>query len=71
MNMNRHSFRILAGLFLLSATVLVNSYSGTLISSLTVPKFKPAIDSLEDLANSEDVILTLNSNSVLAQIFVS
>ena len=68
---NQHSIRILAGLFLLTATVLVNSYSGTLASLQSVPKFEPAINSLEDLANSQNVVMTLMANSVLAQIVVS
>ena len=45
--------------------VLVNCYSGTVISSLTVPKMKPAIESLEDLAKSEDVGVLLRSDVVL------
>ena len=61
----RNSFRILAGFWLLAAMVLVNSYSSIVISSLTVPKMKrlkPSIDSLEDLAASEDVDVVLRSD---------
>ena len=42
--------------------VLVNSYSSIVTSSLTVPKMKPSIDSLEDLAASEDVDVVLRSD---------
>ena len=60
--MQRNSFRILAGFWLLAAMVLVNSYSSLVISSLTVPKMKPSIDSLEDLAANEDVDVVLRSD---------
>ncbi|XP_057374712.1 ionotropic receptor 93a-like [Daphnia carinata] len=55
----RHSFRILVGFWLLGAMVLVNSYAGIVISSLTVPKMKPPIETLEDLAASKDVSLII------------
>ena len=48
--------------FLLGAMVLVNCYSGIVISSLTVPKMKASIDSLEDLANSQEVDVLLRSD---------
>lgn len=56
---NRLSFRFVIGAWLLVATVLVNSYSGTVISFMTVPKMKPAINSFEDLVASKDVKLIL------------
>ncbi len=61
----RFSFRILVGVWLLIATVLVNSYSGTVISYLTVPKMKPPINTFEDLVISEDVELILLADSVI------
>lgn len=61
----RFSFRILVGVWLLIATVLVNSYSGTVISYLTVPKMKPPINTFEDLAISEDVELILLADNVI------
>ena len=68
----RNSYRILAGFWLLAAMVLVNSYSSIVISSLTVPKMKPSIDSLEDLAASEDVDVVLRSDvSTGVQILVT
>jgi ionotropic glutamate receptor len=48
--------------------VLVNSYSGTIISYLTVPKMKPSINTFEDLVSSEDNIqLVLLADTVIAQ----
>ncbi|XP_059350480.1 glutamate receptor ionotropic, delta-2-like [Daphnia carinata] len=66
-NVPQHSFRILAGVWLLAATVLVNCYSGTLMSSLTLTKFKATINSLEDLAASKELTMTASANSVMAE----
>ena len=64
----RLSFRVLVGVWLLVAMVLVNSYSGTIISYLTVPKMKPSINTFEDLVSSEDNIqLVLLADTVIAQ----
>ncbi|XP_046452808.1 glutamate receptor ionotropic, delta-2-like [Daphnia pulex] len=64
---SRLSFRILMGAWLLAAMVLVNSYSGTVVSYLTAPKMMPSINTLEDLAASEDVGVVLFDNSVIEQ----
>ena len=56
---SRQSFRILAGFWLLAGIVLVNSYSSIVISSLTIPKMKPAVETLDDLAVNENVGLIL------------
>jgi hypothetical protein len=61
----RFSFRILVGGWLLVATVLVNSYSGTVVSYLTVPKMKPPINTFEDLANSKDVGILIKEDVVI------
>lgn len=61
----RFSFRILVGGWLLVATVLVNSYSGTVVSYLTVPKMKPPINTFEDLATSEDVGILIKEDVVI------
>jgi hypothetical protein len=63
----RLSFRILVGAWLLVAMVLVNSYSGTVISYLTVPKMKAPINTFEDLVSSEDTKLILLADTVIAQ----
>ncbi|EFX79724.1 hypothetical protein DAPPUDRAFT_244347 [Daphnia pulex] len=61
------SFRVLVGAWLLIATVLVNSYSGTVISYLTVPKMKPPINTFKDLAASKEVELILLAETVIEQ----
>ncbi len=61
------SFRVLVGAWLLIATVLVNSYSGTVISYLTVPKMKPPINTFEDLVASKEVELILLAETVIEQ----
>lgn len=69
---DRNSFRILAGFWLLGAMVLVNSYSGIVISSLTVPKMMPPIETLEDLAASKDVEIIVRHDTLIGeQILVS
>lgn len=54
-------------MWLLIATVLVNSYSSTIISYLTVPRMKPPINTFEDLAASQDVSLVLLADNVIGQ----
>ena len=62
---------MLAAFWLLCATVLVLSYSSMVISSLTVPKMKPTINSFEDLAASQDVGVVLRHDvSIGEQILV-
>ena len=61
------SFRILVGAWLLVATVLVNSYSGTVVAYLNVPKMKPSINTFEDLAASEDVQLLIKEDLIIGQ----
>ena len=63
----RHSFRVLVGCWLLVAVVLVNSYSCIVVSSLMVPTVHPAINSLENLAASNDVSLIIRKDYALGQ----
>lgn len=63
-HVNHLSFRILIGAWVLVATVLVNSYSSTVISYLTVPKMKSAINTFEDLVASKDIKLILLADSI-------
>ena len=63
----RFSLRILVGVWLLIATVLVNSYSGTVVSYLTVPKLKPSINTFEDLVENEDVGLIIKDDVIIGQ----
>ncbi|EFX69521.1 hypothetical protein DAPPUDRAFT_258444 [Daphnia pulex] len=64
---DRNSFRILAGFWLLGAMVLVNSYSGIVISSLTVPKMMPPIETLDDLAASKDVEIIVRHDTLIGE----
>ena len=67
----QHSYRVLVGFWLLTAIVLVNSYSSTVVSSLTVPTMMPSITSLERLAASKDIsILTRKDTAIGQQILV-
>ena len=62
-----HSFRILVGCWLLATSVLVYGYSSIVVSALTVPKLKPAINTFEDLAANSDVGLILRGDMVVGQ----
>ncbi len=56
----------------MGAMVLVNSYSSIVISSLTVPKMMPPIETLEDLAASKDVQIIVRHDTLIGeQILVS
>lgn len=61
------SLRMLAGVWALVAMVLVNSYSGTVISYLTVTKMKPKINSFEDLAAQPQIKIIARSDAVIGQ----
>ena len=58
------------GTWVLIATVLVNSYSGTVVSYLTVPKMKPPINTFEDLAASNDVEILIKEVVIGQQLMV-
>ena len=64
-NISQSSFRIMAGAWLLAATVLVKCYSGTLTSTLTLTNFKRTVNSMEDLAASSDLTMTASANTVM------
>jgi len=49
--MARLTFRIVLGLWLLMTVVLINLYTGTITSYLTVTKLEPIATTLEDLVN--------------------
>ena len=46
--------------------VLANAYAGTLLSFLSVPKLQPIINSLEELAHSENLQLVIQARSEMA-----
>ncbi|XP_046657524.1 ionotropic receptor 93a-like [Daphnia pulicaria] len=62
---SRNSFRILAGVWVLCATVLVNSYTGIVTSSLTTPRLKPSINSFEELADSKEIGIVIRSDTAV------
>lgn len=64
------ALKIVVGGWCLVALVLVNSYSGKLISALIVPKLEPVVNSFEELANSKTLKVTVESNSVLSDIIM-
>lgn len=57
--------KVLIGVWLLAATVLVNCYAGIIISAMTVPKMLPPIDSLEDLVRNDDVTIANQGDAIL------
>ena len=59
--------RIVLGVWCLMVVVLVNSYSGSLVSYLTVPVYEKTIDSFEELAKQKEIHLTLEDHSVLSK----
>lgn len=65
-----YSFRILVGCWLLGALVLVNSYSSIVVSSLTVPKLQPAVNSFQDLVSNGEVTLISQKSVVITQIIL-
>ncbi len=64
------SLRIAAGLYCLMALVLINAYSGNLVSFLTVPKLKPIVSSFKDLSSSLHLKVAVDAKSVLADRFM-
>jgi hypothetical protein len=64
---SRNSFRVLAGVWVLCATVLVNSYTGIVTSSLTTPKMNPSIESFEDLAASSEIGVVLRHDTSIGE----
>jgi len=51
--------------------VLINAYTGTLTSHMTVPKWKPIPESLEELAKmSKDYKITIKDSHLLADSFL-
>ena len=64
------SFQILVGAWLLAAMVLVNSYSSTIISYLTVPKMKPSINTFQDVVVNEDTDVIIWEESAFGQLIM-
>ncbi len=58
--------------FCLTALVLDNAYSSTLISFLTTPKLMPVARSLDDLATKryQDILVLTDKNEDIANFFL-
>jgi hypothetical protein len=52
---------VLVGAWILVTVVLTISYAGNLLSFMTVGKVGPAINSLDELAHSKEIQLTLQA----------
>lgn len=66
----RPFFRLSVGLYCLVAVVICNAYTGTLTSFMTVPKLKPIVQSLEELAESDVYKLTAESNTPVTNLMM-
>ena len=62
---SRGSF-ILVGIWCLMCVVLANAYAGTLFSFVSVSKLEPIVNSLEDLAKSENLQLLIQDRTEIA-----
>jgi len=55
---------ILVGIWCLMCVVLANAYAGTLFSfSISVSKLEPIVNSLDDLANTDNLQLLIQDQS--------
>jgi hypothetical protein len=59
-----HAVRIIAAAWCLPSVVFIYLYSGCLTSFITIPKLYPLIESLDDLATSADLKLTILKDTV-------
>lgn len=66
----KFSLRLVAGLWCLMMVVLVNAYTGTLMSYLTVPKLRPIVNTLEELAASSETQMTVDFELGKARMFL-
>ena len=65
-NNRQFPLRILTGVWCLACFVLVTAYSSVLIACITAPdKFKPIINSVNDLPNKPDIHVTVDKNLFL------
>ena len=55
--------RLMLALWLLSMVVLINAYIGIFTARLAVHKFEPTVNTLEDLAASKTLRMTIELNS--------
>ena len=70
MRMGSRGSLLLLAIWCLMTVVLANAYGGVLFSFLSVTKLKQPINTLEELANSKEVQLLLQSRSETAKNFM-
>ena len=66
----RLMIRFCVALWLLAAVVICNAYTGTITSFLALPKLKPIINNLKELAASDTYKLTAEKNSAFTDTFL-
>lgn len=64
------SFLFCTIVWLAGASILVYSYSCVVVSSLTVPKMKPTVNSFQDLVASKEVSILIRSDVVMGQLML-
>ena len=63
------SSRVLLAVWYVYCIILIYTYTGTLIASLTVPRLATLIESLEELANQREVLWTYRANTAHEKLF--
>ena len=66
----KFSLRLAVGLWCLTMIVLVNAYSGTLTSYLTVPKLEPIVNTLAELSLRTNTEITSDFEKESTQMFL-
>ena len=66
----RAGILIAVGVWCLMVVILANAYAGMLLSFLSVTKLEPAINSLEELANSKSCQLLIQGGSDVTNQFL-
>jgi len=68
MRLNESS-RVLLGVWWTYCIILIYTYNGTLIASLTVPRLAKIFQNLEELANQREVLWTYRANTAHEKLF--
>ena len=61
---SKSSIYLLLCFWCMAVIVLVNAYSGVLVSLLTVPKLKPIAQTLKEVAESKELKVTVEKNGI-------
>lgn len=65
MTQTKASILTAVGCWLLGAAVLVYGYSSVLVSSITIPKQMPSINTLEDVLSHPDISLIIRTDTYI------